>query len=197
MDRDFYEALQLAKEESKKALSSDNKYRRELEGALKESARLATAHQRQWSARLVTGQSYSDRMIADLKHLKIDVVYMKGDGNCLFRCFAYVVKGTQDAHKEVRSEICNFIKTHENVFKPFIDISVEKYVDIMKKDGEWGGHIELKAASDKYSLDIRVFVVINGKKKLREQLLPSNGAAVKRVANLLYKSDHYNVLSTI
>jgi hypothetical protein len=63
-------------------------------------------------------------------------------------------------HHEIRHEICNYIEDHKDDFSYFLVLDdkdaadndedasdFESYVANMRQDGDWGGHLELVAAS--------------------------------------------------
>lgn len=97
------------------------------------------------------------------------IIDMAPDGNCLFRSLAdqlYADYGR--AHADVRDEICDYLQGHQNFFGLFLDLDDEDgkgedasdfadYVHTMRGDGEWGGNLELVAASRLYRRHIRVF----------------------------------------
>ncbi len=86
---------------------------------------------------------------------------MESDGNCLFRSISdqlYYDYGNN--HDEIRHDICNYIEDHKDDFIFFLVLDdkdaaendedatdFESYVTNMRHDGDWGGQIELLAAS--------------------------------------------------
>ena len=60
------------------------------------------------------------------------VVRIVGDGNCLFRCFSYIITGSQDEH----FEICTAIVSHMRHIAPYLEdaqclemgSSIEEYI---------------------------------------------------------------------
>jgi len=85
---------------------------------------------------------------------------MTGDGNCMFRAIADQVEGDHGkSHARFRSGVMQHIEDHRGDFEPFMedDEKFEAYLARMRKDGEWGGHQELFAASQ--MLEGRTFVV--------------------------------------
>jgi hypothetical protein len=88
---------------------------------------------------------------------------MADDGNCLFRSLSdqlYSDWGTD--HTEVRSEVCDFLESHEDEYAGFLVLDDEdgpdsedakdfaSYVSAMRQDGEWGGNLELVVAARLY-----------------------------------------------
>jgi OTU domain-containing protein 3 len=97
------------------------------------------------------------------------VVDMAADGNCLFRSLADQLFGDHgDAHDGVRDEICDYLAGHEADFAFFLDLDDETtagddastydaYVEQMRQDGEWGGHLELVAAARLYRRTVTIY----------------------------------------
>ena len=95
---------------------------------------------------------------------KLTIVDMESDGNCLFRSISdqlYYDYGNN--HHEIRDEICNYIEDYKDDFIFFLVLDdkdaaendedatdFESYVTNMRHDGDWGGQIELLAASKVY-----------------------------------------------
>ncbi len=75
--------------------------------------------------------------------LKFKVV--KGDGNCLFRSFSDQVEGSENNHAFYRQSSIEYMTANEEHFKNFMedDEKFEDYINKMKKDGEWGGNLEI------------------------------------------------------
>lgn len=84
---------------------------------------------------------------------------MEADGNCLFRSLSdqlYRDYGKQ--HEKVRHEICHFLVQNKEEFSIFLlldddqeDIcDFESYVSEMRKDGTWGGDVEIVCAARLY-----------------------------------------------
>jgi OTU-like cysteine protease len=61
-------------------------------------------------------------------------------------------------HDEVRDDVCNYLEGHKDSFSFFLVLDdeeedapdFESYVSNMRRDGDWGGHLELVAASRMY-----------------------------------------------
>ena len=49
----------------------------------------------------------------------------------------------------MREEACKFMQAHEEFFRPFLDEdedgTFQNYIKSMRKNGQWGGHLELQA----------------------------------------------------
>jgi len=101
----------------------------------------------------------------------LSIVDMTSDGNCLFRSVSdqlYNDRGHH--HDEVRSDICDFMAENEDDFKMFLVIEgdgknkgtqdasdFESYIADTRRDGVWGGNLELVAAARLYRRNITVY----------------------------------------
>lgn len=92
----------------------------------------------------------------------LEIVEMSPDGNCLFRSLSDQLFGDYgNKHGEVRSEVCDFMEKHQEDFKVFLVFEdkddedqqeedardFEHYIETIRKDGEWGGNLEIVAAA--------------------------------------------------
>jgi hypothetical protein len=95
---------------------------------------------------------------------------MAADGNCLFRSLShqlYVDYGNN--HDDVRAEICDFLEAHKEEFSIFLLLDgdeedvcdFDKYVVEMRKDGVWGGDVEIACAARLYRRNITIFSAVN------------------------------------
>eukprot|EP00590_Aulacoseira_subarctica_P003959 CAMPEP_0172423862 /NCGR_PEP_ID=MMETSP1064-20121228/17782_1 /TAXON_ID=202472 /ORGANISM="Aulacoseira subarctica , Strain CCAP 1002/5" /LENGTH=317 /DNA_ID=CAMNT_0013165413 /DNA_START=155 /DNA_END=1109 /DNA_ORIENTATION=- len=93
---------------------------------------------------------------------------MVGDGNCMFRSLSDQVFGDYGQRYElVRDSICNYMAANKDSFSQFLVLdedesdadanSFEQYIQDMRRDGEWGGNVELVAASRLYQRNIIVY----------------------------------------
>ncbi len=57
-----------------------------------------------------------------------------GDGNCLFRCFSYILFGNEDKHDLFRSFLVEMIALNEATFTSYCSpTSVDQHVSHMRK----------------------------------------------------------------
>ncbi|KAN0035668.1 hypothetical protein ACTA71_004952 [Dictyostelium dimigraforme] len=95
------------------------------------------------------------------------------DGSCLFRCVSESIFGTQNYHSRVRMQCIKYLELNRDLFEPFACVHNpwEKYIFEMKKDGTWGGEVELQAISLIYEVNFIIYIgngttnVNNGFKK--------------------------------
>ena len=86
-----------------------------------------------------------------LKKNGLFVKIVSGDGNCLFWSFADQLDGNPNEHKKYREAAVEYISAHSDDFKNYVDDGdLEKYLEKMKKDGTWGGQLEITALTKKF-----------------------------------------------
>ena len=74
------------------------------------------------------------------------VKVIKGDGNCFFRSMSFAITGEENQHPVVRSLICDFLSTSENI-----------QVDSMREDKVWGTTTEIFAAANMFQVNVCVW----------------------------------------
>ncbi|KAJ8602496.1 hypothetical protein CTAYLR_001246 [Chrysophaeum taylorii] len=87
---------------------------------------------------------------SQLSELGLGIAVMDGDGNCLFRSLEDQLYGNEGkGHFELRSKIARFEEEEREHFEHFVedDEPFDDYVARMRTDGEWGGNLEMVAAS--------------------------------------------------
>lgn len=82
---------------------------------------------------------------------------VKGDGNCQFRALAQQLHGGEDPHRSVRARVLQQLKVNADHYAPFVHEPFARYLERMARDGEWGDHVTLQAASDTFGVQINVF----------------------------------------
>ncbi|OMJ26875.1 OTU domain-containing protein 3 [Smittium culicis] len=102
-------------------------------------------------------QCISNDLETSLKESGLYCKEILGDGNCLFRALSDQYYGDTSKHGQIRHNVCMFILANKQDFEPFIDSDFESYVKNMRKDGVFGGNMELVAFSRHYGADIKVY----------------------------------------
>eukprot|EP01119_Soliformovum_irregulare_P012595 TRINITY_DN3279_c0_g1_i2.p1 TRINITY_DN3279_c0_g1~~TRINITY_DN3279_c0_g1_i2.p1 ORF type:complete len:328 (+),score=114.91 TRINITY_DN3279_c0_g1_i2:206-1189(+) len=95
------------------------------------------------------------------EQLGIFDLYIKdvaGDGNCLFRAVCDQILGNPERHAQFRDQCVDFMVANREGFEPFMedDIPFDRYVVTMRKNGTWGGHLELQAMSLIHNVNITI-----------------------------------------
>ena len=73
---------------------------------------------------------------------------ISGDGNCMFRALAMVMYGSESFHNTVRLLLVDYIKSNSKDFKKYLsNETMEVHLKRLMELGQWGTHMELKAAA--------------------------------------------------
>lgn len=117
---------------------------------------------------------------------------MGGDGNCLFRSVSDQIEGNENNFKYYRQICCEFMKNNKEQFKPFIDDSttIERYIEKMSKNKEWGGNLEINALSN--ALEANFYIYDCELKKMLNNKIFDKPKHV--ITILYYDGSHYNSL---
>lgn len=76
----------------------------------------------------------------------------------MFRCLAMIMYGSESFHDTVRSLLANFIEDNAKDFKKYLsDETMEMHLKKLKELGQWGTHVELKAAAGILNLPIYIY----------------------------------------
>ncbi|KAG0000225.1 hypothetical protein BGZ80_009588 [Entomortierella chlamydospora] len=140
----------------------------------------------------------------ELKHqlagLNLQLKDTMGDGNCLFRACADQFFGSESNHNSLRAEVCQYIEQHADHFSSFLDNeTVEAHVSKMRKNGTYGGNIELVAFARMKRVDIKVYqpgyiYVIEGVDVKKEGSSPGE----RPTMHIAYHSwEHYSSIRNI
>ncbi|KAG0200941.1 hypothetical protein BGX28_006116 [Mortierella sp. GBA30] len=140
----------------------------------------------------------------ELKHqlagMNLQLKDTMGDGNCLFRACADQYTGNEREHSALRAEVCGYVEDHAEHFKSFLDNeTVEAHVAKMRKNGTYGGNIELVAFARMKRVDIKVYqpgyiFVIEGVDVKKEGSSPGQ----RPIMHIAYHSwEHYSSIRNI
>ena len=114
-----------------------------------------------------------------------------GDGNCQFRAIADQLYGSSDRYAEVRANIVEHLRSNSSRYSAFVPDSYDTYIENMGRDGNWGDHLTLQAASNVYGLEIRVYTSYD--EDWERVIRPADDGNIGRAIQLsFYAEVHYN-----
>ncbi|MCL7027582.1 hypothetical protein MKW94_016121, partial [Papaver nudicaule] len=136
-------------------------------------------------------QSEHLRLLQRLEKFGLTEIVMKTDGNCQFRSLSDQLYGSPDHHEYVRQKIVSQLKSEEEVYKDFVDMQYEAYLQKISTDGEWGDHVTLKAASDLFG--VKIFVITTYRDTCYYEINPKTEKSTQ-VMCLSFRvgGEHYN-----
>lgn len=109
---------------------------------------------------------YKLRQLIQGSNSEREIVEMEADGNCLFRSLSHQLhRDFGQRHDTIRHEICNFLEENKEEFRIFLLMDDEEedvrdfdsYVSEMRKDGTWGGDVEIVCAARLYRRNVTIF----------------------------------------
>ncbi len=115
------------------------------------------------------------KVSALLQRLGLERLDTPADGNCQFVTLSYSA-GVPMTHDLLRQQICDYLRTMEHAFRPWIEERFRdyaSYVEQMAKDGSYGDDITLQAAAALFLRPIHV-VGADGAEGHREFLPPGS-----------------------
>lgn len=124
-----------------------------------------------------------------LNSLGLRINEVGGDGNCFFRSVCDQLEGMEANHAYYRSLACEYIEANKDFIKFFIedDKNIDDYIRDMRKDGIWGGNIEIFSLS--MSLNVNFYIFLYN----RPLYIVKNHDKPKRNIFLSYHdAEHYN-----
>ena len=133
----------------------------------------------------------SKKFKEDLNELGFYIKEVKGDGNCLFRCVSEQMEDDENNYEAYREKCIKYMLENTNEFAPFLeeDEPIDKYIEKMSKNGEWGGNLEIHALSKALQVNFYIHIydqpvyVINNWEK-----------PVKNIRLTYHNGKHYNSL---
>ncbi|KAG6419608.1 hypothetical protein SASPL_121830 [Salvia splendens] len=95
-----------------------------------------------------------ERLAQRLATYSLAEMQIEGDGNCQFRALADQLYQNPDYHKFVRKQVIKQLKRHRRLYESYVPMRYKHYVKKMKRLGEWGDHVTLQAAADRFEAKI-------------------------------------------
>lgn len=113
-----------------------------------------------------------------------------GDGNCQFRALSDQFYRTPEHHKFVRQQVVSQLKEHAELYEGYVPMEYDEYLQRMSKSGEWGDHVTLQAAADKYG--VKILVITSFKDTCYIEILPKNQKSNRVIYLSFWAEVHYN-----
>ncbi|KZV54628.1 hypothetical protein F511_02662 [Dorcoceras hygrometricum] len=117
---------------------------------------------------------------------------IEGDGNCQFRAIADQLLKNPEYHKFVRKEVVKQLKLHRNLYESYVPMKYRRYVRKMKRSSEWGDHITLQAAADRF--EARICLVTSFRDTCFIEILPKEKNPLRDLWLSFWSEVHYNSL---
>jgi len=124
------------------------------------------------------------------RHMR--VVFVEGDGNCMFRSVSHQVYGTDEHHSQLRSFTAQYMTVERAYFSGWVADDFLQYIARLEKNGTWGDDPELQALSELYDRPIEVWMYDpkQGARVLKRLHEARSGVAPIRLS--YYGGGHYD-----
>ncbi|KAL5569368.1 hypothetical protein UlMin_025943 [Ulmus minor] len=113
-----------------------------------------------------------------------------GDGNCQFRSLSDQLYRSADHHGVVREQIVQQLRNNPKMYEAYVPMAYADYLKKMSKNGEWGDHVTLQAAADKYG--VKIFVITSFKDTCSIEILPHIQKSNRVIFLSFWAEVHYN-----
>ncbi|KAL2464918.1 Cysteine proteinases superfamily protein [Abeliophyllum distichum] len=133
-----------------------------------------------------------ERLAERLTTYKLAELQIEGDGNCQFRAVADQLLQHQDYHQYVRKQVVKQLKSYRNLYEGYVPMKYKSYVKKMKRLGEWGDHVTLQAAADRF--EAKICLVTSFRDTCYIEILPKDNSPSRELWLSFWSEIHYNSL---
>ncbi|PKU79551.1 OTU domain-containing protein DDB_G0284757 [Dendrobium catenatum] len=132
------------------------------------------------------------RLLQRLTAYGLFEVKVSGDGNCQFRAISDQLYGSSEYHKLVRKEVVKQLKEFRSIYEGYIPMKYKQYRKKMAKSGEWGDHVTLQAAADKFGA--KICLLTSFRDTCFVEIVPHNQTPQRELWLSFWSEVHYNSL---
>ncbi|KAI3520622.1 hypothetical protein L1887_10072 [Cichorium endivia] len=122
-------------------------------------------------------------------------VRVSGDGNCQFRAVSDQLYRSPEYHKHVRKEVVKQLKDNRALYEGYVPMKYKKYCKKISKSGEWGDHVTLQAAADKFAA--KICLLTSFRDTCFIEITPQHQAPQRELWLSFWSEVHYNSLYEI
>ncbi|CAL5325541.1 unnamed protein product [Camellia sinensis] len=135
-------------------------------------------------------------------------VKVSGDGNCQFRALSEQMYKSPEYHKHVRKEVVKQLghgkgagankirlKDYKSLYEGYVPMKYKHYYKKMAKSGEWGDHVTLQAAADKFAA--KICLLTSFRDTCFIEITPQYQAPKRELWLSFWSEVHYNSLHEI
>lgn len=135
------------------------------------------------------------RLLQRLNVYGLYEVQVSGDGNCQFRAISDQMYNSPEYHQHVRKEIVKQLKDCRSFYEGYVPMNYKQYYKKMAKSGEWGDHVTLQAAADKFAA--KICLLTSFRDTCFIEIVPQHQAAQRELWLSFWSEVHYNSLYEI
>lgn len=133
-----------------------------------------------------------ERLSQRLATYSLAELQIEGDGNCQFRALADQLFHNPDYHKHVRKKVYKQLKHHKRLYEGYVPMNYRSYLKKMKRLGEWGDHVTLQAAADRFGA--KICLVTSFRDTYYIEIIPKDITPSKELWLSYWSEVHYNSL---
>ncbi|KAJ3697200.1 hypothetical protein LUZ61_000905 [Rhynchospora tenuis] len=133
-----------------------------------------------------------ERLFQRLNMYGLQEVKVSGDGNCQFRALSDQLFRSPEYHKNVRKEVVRQLKDFRTLYEGYVPMKYKKYCKKMAKTGEWGDHVTLQAAADKFAA--KICLLTSFRDTCFVEIIPQSQAPQRELWLSFWSEVHYNSL---
>ncbi|XP_074309232.1 OVARIAN TUMOR DOMAIN-containing deubiquitinating enzyme 12 [Silene latifolia] len=132
------------------------------------------------------------RLLQRLQAYGLLEVRVAGDGNCQFRALSDQMFKSPEHHKFVRKEVVKQLKEQKSSYESYIPMKYKHYYKKMAKSGEWGDHVTLQAAADRFAA--KICLLTSFRDTCFIEIVPQNHPPQRELWLSFWSEVHYNSL---
>lgn len=120
---------------------------------------------------------------------------IEGDGNCQFRALADQIFRNPDYHKHVRKAVVKQLKEFRKHYEGYVPMEYKVYLKKMKRSGEWGDHVTLQAAADRFAA--KICLLTSFRDTCLVEIVPRDATPTRELWLSFWCEVHYNSLYAV
>ncbi|KAL3502407.1 hypothetical protein ACH5RR_036856 [Cinchona calisaya] len=136
-----------------------------------------------------------ERLSERLSTYGLAEMQIEGDGNCQFRALADQLFRNPDYHKHVRKQVVKQLKSFKKLYESYVPMRYKDYLKKMRRLGEWGDHVTLQAAADRFGA--KICLVTSFRDTCYIEILPKDKNPSREIWLSFWSEVHYNSLYEI
>lgn len=132
------------------------------------------------------------RLLDRLTTYGLSELKVSGDGNCQFRALSDQLYNSPEYHKHVRKEVVKQLKKFRSAYEAHVPMRYKQYYRKMRKAGEWGDHVTLQAAADRFSA--KICLLTSFRDTCFIEIMPRLQSPQREIWLSFWSEVHYNSL---
>ncbi|XP_066317913.1 OVARIAN TUMOR DOMAIN-containing deubiquitinating enzyme 11-like [Miscanthus floridulus] len=120
---------------------------------------------------------------------------IEGDGNCQFRALADQIFRNPDYHKHVRKAVVKQLKEFRKHYEGYVPMEYKVYLKKMRRSGEWGDHVTLQAAADRFAA--KICLLTSFRDTCLVEIVPRDATPTRELWLSFWCEVHYNSLYAV